>query len=108
VEAVLEEYRALSPSPCRLSRVRVVAGKLHQIVPDYLTFAYELLTKGTPVEGSVMDLEFIPVRGMCRACPWEGEVELPVFRCGRCGGFEVDVISGRELFLDRLEVEQDE
>jgi hydrogenase nickel incorporation protein HypA/HybF len=105
VEAVLGELSALRPAPKRLCKARVVVGRLHQIVPDYLTFAYELLTRDTAAEGSEMELIQAPVVGKCRSCGWCGDIELPIFRCGDCGALDVELVSGKELRLEQLEVE---
>ena len=53
VSVVLDELTQRAIGPGRLQRVRVVAGQLHQLVPDSLTFAYELLTRDTPAATSV-------------------------------------------------------
>lgn len=108
VDAVLEEMSRLHPPPRRLHKIRIVVGRLHQIVPDYLATAYEMLTRDTPAEGSEMELDVRPVTARCRACTWEGPIEPPFFRCGGCEAFEVDVTGGKELYLEHLQVEQDE
>jgi hydrogenase nickel incorporation protein HypA/HybF len=108
VEAVLKEMGKLDPPPDRLVRIRVVMGRLHQIVPDYLDQAFEVLARGTAAEGAEMNMEMLPVVGRCNACQWEGEVEPPFFRCGRCEALDLDVVKGKELYLDRMEVEYDD
>lgn len=105
VEAVLDEYSRLDPAPCRLCKVRVVVGRLHQIVPEYLTFAYDALTRDTTAQGSKIELVSVPVVVRCRACGWDGNIELPLFRCGGCGSLDVEMLGGKELYLDHLEVE---
>ncbi|MGR8918387.1 MAG: hydrogenase maturation nickel metallochaperone HypA/HybF [Gammaproteobacteria bacterium] len=105
VDAVLAELGRLDPPPGRLLGVRVVVGRLHQIVPDYLEFAYASLTRDTAAAGSRLELRFVPIGVACRACGWRGDIEPPAFRCGGCGALEVDVVSGRELYLEHLEVD---
>lgn len=108
VDAVLKEAEKLEPPPDRVIRVQVVMGRLHQIVPDYLAQAFEVLTRGTPAEGAEMKMKTLPVVGRCNACGWEGEVDPPFFRCGRCEALDLDVVKGKELFLERMEVEYDD
>jgi len=105
VRAALEEFEKLEPRPKRLTRVRVVAGELHRLVPDCLATAYEVLTRDTPAEGSALELETVPVTGRCLRCGWQGEIRPPVFQCPRCEAFDIELEKGRELYLDRLEVE---
>ena len=108
VDAVLKEMKALEPPADRLLRVRVVMGRLHQIVPEYLAQAFAVLTRGTLAEGAEMTMETRPVVGRCNACAWQGTVEPPFFHCGGCGALDLDVIEGKELYLDRMEVEYDD
>ncbi len=107
VTAAVAEVERLDPQPTRVASIRVVIGALHQIVPDYLQGAYEVLTKETGLAGSALELCFLPVTVQCGDCGWIGPIDPPVFSCGQCGEFHVDVQQGQELYLDRLEVEND-
>ncbi len=40
------------------------------------------------------------------ACGHEWELHEPAFRCPRCAGGEVTVLSGEELTVDSIEVEE--
>ncbi len=95
-------------SPAQLVSVRVVAGRLHQIVPEYLVSAYELLVQDTPAAGSTLDLELAPVTATCRACGWQGEIAPPIFLCSACTSTDLEVTGGTELRLESLEVETEE
>jgi hydrogenase nickel incorporation protein HypA/HybF len=44
----------------------------------------------------------------CRGCGHEWSPDVPVFRCGGCGGADVEVASGEELCVDYIEVEETE
>lgn len=88
-------------------RIQVAVGGMHQIDPDFMHNAYQALTRDTVLEGTVLVLRFIPVRVKCRACEWEGKIDLPFFSCGACGSTSVDVCTGHELFLERLTVTEE-
>jgi hydrogenase nickel incorporation protein HypA/HybF len=103
VSVVLDELTQRALGPGRLQRVRVVAGQLHQLVPDALTFAYELLTRETPAAGSQLDLRVSPLVAHCASCGWNGAIEPPVFLCEACGG-GVEITGGDELFVEELEI----
>ena len=92
--------------PARLVRARIVAGGLHQLVPDNLTFAYEVLTKDTPAAGSVLNIRNAPITAECRQCHWRGKIRGALFACGRCKSGDIEITGGRELYLDSIEVEQ--
>jgi hydrogenase nickel incorporation protein HypA/HybF len=103
VSVVLDELTQRAIGPGRLQRVRVVTGQLHQLVPDALTFAYELLTRETPAAGSQLDLRVPPLVAHCASCGWNGAIEPPVFLCEACGG-GVEITGGDELFVEELEI----
>lgn len=90
----------------RVTHVQLKVGHLRQVVPSALQFAWQLVTRDTLAEGSSLALEQIAVVGRCRACDAESPQDGFPFRCGRCAGLELEVIRGRELLIDWLEVEQ--
>lgn len=108
VRAAVEGFERASPRPRALRAARVVVGGLHQVVPDNLHMAYEVLSRGTPIEGSRLELRHVPVTARCRRCGWSGEITVPLFACGACASGEIDVLTGKELYLENLEVESDD
>lgn len=91
-------------APGAVEQVTVAAGALRQITPDSLALYYELLTRDTPAAGSRLQVRQVPITARCRACGWEGPVELPVFRCGGCNDPGIDVLTGRELLVESMQV----
>jgi hydrogenase nickel incorporation protein HypA/HybF len=92
----------------RVVRVDVRVGRLRQVVPSALEFAFGLVAAETEAEGAELVLEDVPAAGVCRACG--GESELPAFplRCGVCGSLDLELVRGEELHVDALEIEEDE
>ena len=95
-------------SVARLVKARVVVGGMRQIVPENLQMAFEVLTRETPMAGAELELVSRPVLVDCRQCKWKGEIKPPVFMCDECGSGDVDLIGGMELYLDQLEVQDNE
>jgi hydrogenase nickel incorporation protein HypA/HybF len=85
--------------------INVRAGQLRQIVPDTLVYCWGLVSAGTPLAGSRISVEPVPARIRCRSCSSVTDVgEVPVFACGGCGGFAVEVVSGEEFLITSLEL----
>ena len=103
VRVVLDELTQRAIGAGRLKRVCVVAGQMHQLVPDALTFAYELLTRDTPAADSHLDLRIPPLAAACKSCGWRGAIKAPVFLCAVCGA-GVEIKGGDELFVEELEI----
>jgi hydrogenase nickel incorporation protein HypA/HybF len=104
VEIVDETLRA-EPG-ARVERVVVRVGRLVSVVPDSLAFCYQAITEGTALAGSDLVVEEVPVRVRCAACGETTELEAFAFRCARCGGVELTTLSGNELVVSHIEVEQ--
>jgi hydrogenase nickel incorporation protein HypA/HybF len=108
VEKVLAEAARLEPPALRVCKTGVACGSLRQIVPDYLQTAYEALTKGTIAEGSVLEIREILAAGRCGACGWQGALANNVFACPACAAPIADLSAGQELYLETIELEQDD
>ena len=89
-----------------VSRVEVKVGHLRQVVPSALTFAFELVAQGTPVEGAELCIEQVPAAGRCRACGVESELDGFPLQCAACGSLDLELIRGEELLVDSLELEE--
>jgi hydrogenase nickel incorporation protein HypA/HybF len=88
-----------------LKSVRLRLGELSAIVPDSLSFCFEIATKGTNMEGARLDMDIIPLKGVCQDCRKEFHIKEYVFECPHCGGKNIDTLSGQDLSIVEMEVE---
>lgn len=88
-----------------LRAARLLIGEMSAIVPDSLSFCFEVITSGTEMEGARLDMEVIPVEGICRTCGERFKIENYQFLCPACGGTGVDTIAGQELSIVEIEVD---
>jgi hydrogenase nickel incorporation protein HypA/HybF len=91
----------------RVVLVSVTIGALRQVVPESLTFYFQIVSRGTVCEGAPLRPRLVPARLRC-ACGQEWELEEPSFRCPRCGGGQVTVLDGDQLSVESIEVEEEE
>jgi hydrogenase nickel incorporation protein HypA/HybF len=92
----------------RVSRVELAVGHLRQVVPSALSFAFELVAQGTPVEGAELVMNEIPARVRCRTCGEESELDDWPLLCPSCDSADVAVVAGEELLVEWLYVEEQE
>jgi len=91
----------------RVSVVNLRVGHLRQVVPDSLEFYFEFVSRGTVCEGARLEQEAVPARLRCGACEHEWSIEIPAFRCPKCGaGDAVTVATGDEFEVESIEVEE--
>ena len=91
----------------RVTRVEVRVGALRQVVPEALTFAFELVVEGTDLDGTELALEHVPVRVTCAGCGAESEPAAFPLLCTACGSSGVEICAGDELLVESLELEDD-
>jgi len=90
----------------RLTRVHVRIGRFAGVVPECLDFAWEVIREGTLAEGVPLAIEEIEPTARCRTCAAEFTVPDVSLRCPSCGGLDVSLMTGRELTVSELEVEE--
>jgi hydrogenase nickel incorporation protein HypA/HybF len=100
LEEEMEKHRARS-----LKSVRLHIGQMSAIVPDALSFCFQVMTEGTALEGARLDMEIIPLRASCSACGKEFEIKDYVFVCPECASTRIESISGQDLSIVEMEVE---
>ena len=87
----------------QVSVVRLRVGRLSGVVPDALSFCFDLATAGTAIEGASLDIEQIHGRAHCRSCGEEFGLVDAFLLCG-CGSADLEVLAGRELSVSSVEV----
>lgn len=87
----------------RVGRVFLKAGRMASVEPMTLRACFDALAEGTVADGADLVIEEVPVSCSCRECSKVYRVERYDFRCPVCGSGDTELISGRELRLDRLE-----
>jgi len=108
IRSAVSELGKVNPPAKKLTKVTVVVGAMHQIVPENLHFAFEVLTRDTLAAGAKLELKPVPITARCLDCGWEGEIRQPLFLCGSCNSGEIELLTGKELYLANLEIEQDD
>ena len=111
VETVTETLAALPDTSrgARVLEVRLRVGALASVIPESLEFCWGIVSEGTPLEGSKLVVNLLPVVIHCVPCGQDAELEgVQSFRCPRCGEPCSDMRQGRELEIDSIEIEDGE
>jgi hydrogenase nickel incorporation protein HypA/HybF len=89
----------------RVESVYLRLGPLSGVVKDSLLFAWDMACMETPVSGSRLVIEEVPVELRCSACGAEHRVEGLMDRCcPTCGSFATEVLHGAELEVTAMEI----
>ena len=90
----------------RVARVNLKVGKLAAVVPESLRFCFDVAVKDTPLAGANLAIEEIPVVARCKDCNAQWTIDEPVFICKTCESGSLEILSGRELDIESIEVER--
>jgi hydrogenase nickel incorporation protein HypA/HybF len=88
-----------------IARVGVAVGHLRQVVSSALCFSFELVARGTPADGAVLEIEEVPAVGACGVCGAESRLTEFPLHCATCGALDVTVIRGEELSVEWIDLE---
>ena len=106
VGAVVEslEEMAMEKGWKKVTKVTLRIGRMRQVIPEVMIFSFSVVTEGTIMEGSSLEILEVPVTSRCSFCgeEWEGLS----FQCPRCGSDQVETVSGMEMDLESVEVEE--
>jgi hydrogenase nickel incorporation protein HypA/HybF len=104
VDAAMDEAQRRS---VRVSAVHLRLGALSGVVKDALLFSYEVACQDTPLAGSTLIVEDVPVMVFCAQCQEQRLLtSVQSFCCPKCGTPTMDVRQGKELEVFALEVEE--
>ena len=89
----------------RVLRIHLVMGELSSIVDDSVQFYFDFLARNTVAEGAELVFRRVPVTLDCAACDHQWQPTTADWTCPACGAARATVISGREFYVDSIEVE---
>ena len=106
LEAVRREMRRYPEA--RPANVGLRIGEMAAVDQESLRFCFEALIAGTELEGLQLEIELCPRRHRCKDCGNEFNVADYEFQCPACGALSSECISGDQLELAYVEIEDHE
>lgn len=89
----------------RIIAINLVIGELTGFVDDSIQFYFDMLSPNTIAAGAKLLIQRIPARLRCRACGEEFELKDSHWLCPKCSATGGDILTGREFFIQSIEVE---
>jgi hydrogenase nickel incorporation protein HypA/HybF len=89
-----------------ISKVGIRLGELSGVDADALQFGFECLVKDTEYEPLMLDIEPVPRMQRCPQCRTEFHMTGYDPQCPRCGEFLTHCISGEQLDIAFMEVDE--
>ena len=87
--------------------IKVRIGDLAGVVPDSLAFSFTAVTAGTPIAHALLEIEHIPFVLHCTECLSDSTTEPGLAICPRCQSTHTQILSGTELQVVAIELEDE-
>lgn len=97
---------AVEAGATKVLKVTLSVGEMTEAIEDCLTFAYEALTEeSTLFSGSELEIHMVKPRSRCLDCGLEFDHDRFHVTCPQCGSPATQLIAGRDLRIDSIEVD---
>jgi hydrogenase nickel incorporation protein HypA/HybF len=105
VDAAMDEAQSRH---VQVKAVHLRLGGLSGVVKDALLFSYDVACQDTPLAGSQLIIEEVPVVVFCSHCEAQRTLtSLQSFSCPVCGAPAGKVVRGREIEVFALEIDDE-
>jgi hydrogenase nickel incorporation protein HypA/HybF len=98
------DQAAAAPGISRVSKVRLEIGRFAGVEKDALSFAWQVVMRGSKAEGAELEMIDLPGKAMCFDCVKTVEIENRLDLCPDCGGGKLLPEGGDEMRIKNMEV----
>jgi hydrogenase nickel incorporation protein HypA/HybF len=88
-----------------VKKINLVIGEMTGVVDECVQFYFDFLSKGTLADGATISFSVVPTTARCRGCGKLFEVREFDWTCPHCRGNNIEIVAGKELFVESIEVE---
>lgn len=86
--------------------VSIQVGEMTGLIPEYLERYYPKAVEGTILEGSKLNIEYLPVLVRCRTCKCEYHPDRTnEYLCPSCHNSGSDLLTGREFLIKNMVID---
>jgi hydrogenase nickel incorporation protein HypA/HybF len=89
----------------KIHKINVVVGELSGAVDESMIFYFGFLRQNTIAAEAELVFTHKPAVLHCRKCDLDFTAEKMDFRCPKCHEPQVEIVGGRELYIESLEAE---
>lgn len=102
VAAILNELKKYPEQ--RLRKVTVRVGEVFHLVLDAVLMHFEMITKGTTLEGVILEIKEEHMTVKCEDCGKTGPVEdHHLLMCSSCDSRKVKPVTGQTITIENIE-----
>jgi hydrogenase nickel incorporation protein HypA/HybF len=105
LDTVLNEAKTARAK--KVTRVNLIIGELSGVASDSVQFYFDILKKDTTAGEATIDFKPVPAQLKCRDCQTDFHPQdEAIWLCPDCGSYSIEIIEGRDCYIESIEVEQ--
>ena len=85
--------------------INLVVGDYTGVLEDAVNFYFGFLSKDTIAAGAKINYTHVAGQLRCRDCDILFPLQKHEYHCPKCDGRRVEIVGGRELYIETMEVE---
>jgi hydrogenase nickel incorporation protein HypA/HybF len=89
----------------KITRINLVIGELSGVVGECVQFYFDAISRNTIAEGAALSFENKPTQIRCRKCQIVFSPVNHEWSCPQCHEIGLEIVSGRECYMESIEVE---
>ncbi|HEY4904067.1 MAG TPA: hydrogenase maturation nickel metallochaperone HypA [Candidatus Sulfotelmatobacter sp.] len=91
----------------QITAIHLRLGALSGVVKEALLASYEMACDDSPLKGSRLVVEDVPVIIFCPSCQMQRPISsIQLFCCAECGTPTSEILQGKEIEVVALEIEE--
>jgi len=99
---VLEQAKAAKAT--RIAKINRTVGELSGVVDECVQFYFEIISKDTIAAEANLSFDRRPTKVRCRNCATIFSPDNLNWNCPNCRDQNIEIISGRECYVESIEV----
>ncbi len=89
----------------KILKIYIKIGEITGFHPESIQFYFSIISRGSIAENAELKMEIIPTSAKCMSCKEIYRVQEMVIICPRCGALNSEIIEGKDVIIESLEVE---
>jgi hydrogenase nickel incorporation protein HypA/HybF len=85
-----------------IKEITLKIGKLRQVIPENLQFAFSVLVKETNFKDAKLIIIDVPIEVSCQSCHENFLVNDTAYICPKCGSSDNIILTGKEILLESV------
>ena len=89
----------------KIVSINLIVGDYTGVMEEAVDFYFGFLSKDTIAAGAKINYTHVPGQLRCRDCDTLFPLQKDDYQCPKCQGRRVEIVGGRELYIENMEVE---